>query len=288
MPLADPWRFADPITEQPTREFYILADLLFDALDRKFEPHNTGMLEGPKVLRSWIELSQEAYRKHNGKVREVLQANQPPELFSYDNFTALARMWSLEGIPHVMVPVQPLLTPIWNFNQHSHAQDLKVIAEPPSASSTYATYIPALNRAGWYKFFFLEAMHGPENVCKLLPALCGDTYKPGVMNHPDLNKRDRGELPALQARAAQIQSFAIKRVCEEAKAAMARDSSHSAGAQDAPGAPQSSNTVQPGLEEEMNMLMYQIQQQANGAAVRAASDDVYTYKPGQGQPGGYV
>jgi hypothetical protein len=53
------------MTEQPTREFYILADLLFDALDRKFEPQNTGLLEAPKVLRSWMELTQDAHRKSN-------------------------------------------------------------------------------------------------------------------------------------------------------------------------------------------------------------------------------
>lgn len=63
LPLADPWRFADPITEQPTREFYMLADLLFEALDRKFEPQNTGLLEAPKVLRCWIELTEEAHGK---------------------------------------------------------------------------------------------------------------------------------------------------------------------------------------------------------------------------------
>jgi hypothetical protein len=63
LPLADPWRFADPMTEQPTREFYILADLLFDALDRKIEPQNTGLLEAPKILRSWLELTQDAYRE---------------------------------------------------------------------------------------------------------------------------------------------------------------------------------------------------------------------------------
>jgi hypothetical protein len=63
LPLADPWRFADPITEQPTREFYILADLLFDALDRKFEPQNTGLLEAPKVLKCWNELTEEAHGK---------------------------------------------------------------------------------------------------------------------------------------------------------------------------------------------------------------------------------
>jgi hypothetical protein len=185
-----------------------------------------------------------------------------------------------------MVPVQSSLTPVWNFNQHSHAQDLKVIAEPPSASSTYTTYIPALNRAGWYKYFFLEAIHGPDDIYKLLPALCADVYKPGVMNHPDLNKRDRTEMPALQARAAQIQSYAIKRVLDEAKAAMARDA---AGPPQMHMAPLAATGAQRSSDEEMGALMSQIQQQANGAAVRAASDDVYTaYKPGQGNAGGYV
>jgi len=64
LPLADPWRFADPLTEQPTREFYILADLLFEALDRKFEPQNTGLLEAPKVLKVWVELNDEALGKY--------------------------------------------------------------------------------------------------------------------------------------------------------------------------------------------------------------------------------
>lgn len=63
-PYADPWRFADPLTELPTREFYAIADLLFEALDRKFEPQNTGMLEASKVLRSWVDLSEDATRKH--------------------------------------------------------------------------------------------------------------------------------------------------------------------------------------------------------------------------------
>jgi hypothetical protein len=123
----------------------------------------------------------------------------------------------------MMVPCQPMLTPNWTFNQHSHAQDLKVISDPPTSMSTYATYMPALNRAGWYKFFFLEIMHAPEDIGDLIPVLCADTYKPGVLNHPDLNKRDRSALPALQARAAEIQTYAIGRVCEETKTAMTVD-----------------------------------------------------------------
>lgn len=140
-------------------------------------------------------------------------------------------MWSLEGIPHIMVPCQLALCPIWNFHQQSHAQELKVSAEPPTPMSTYATYMPALNRPAWYKFFFLEVMQAPEDIGDLIPLLCAETYRPGVLNHPDLNKRDKGIIPALQARASAIQTFAIGRVCEETKAAMSVDPDLSAAHQ---------------------------------------------------------
>ena len=122
-----------------------------------------------------------------------------------------------------MVPCQRNLFPNWNFNQHSHAQDIKVILNVPTPMTAYATYMPALNRAGWYKFFFLEMMHAPEDIGDLLAALCADTYKPGVLNHPDLDKRDKTDVPALRARAAEVQTYAIGRVCEETKVAMAVD-----------------------------------------------------------------
>jgi hypothetical protein len=65
LPLADPWRIADPSTELPTREFYILADLLFDGLDRGYEPANTGLVEASKMLASWRaqQLPDEVARK---------------------------------------------------------------------------------------------------------------------------------------------------------------------------------------------------------------------------------
>lgn len=65
MPLADPWSIADAHTELPTREFYMIADLLFDALDKRFEPKNTGLLEATKVLESWRaqDMAEEAARK---------------------------------------------------------------------------------------------------------------------------------------------------------------------------------------------------------------------------------
>ncbi|KAL1797976.1 hypothetical protein ACET3X_004582 [Alternaria dauci] len=206
VPLADPWRFADPATEVPTREFYILADLLFDALDRRFEPRHTGVLEATKIIGSWVKLSDDACR-----------------LFSYRSYSAFAKMWSLEGIPHMMVPCQPDLAPKWNFNQHSHAQEVKVKGEVPTAMTGYTTYMPALNRAGWYKFFFLEMMHAPEDIDDLIPAHCADWYKPGVLNHPDLDKRDKTDVPALRARAAELETYAVRRVCEETKVAMAVD-----------------------------------------------------------------
>ena len=59
-PLADPWKLANIVTETPTWEFYILADLLFDALDKKFEPRHTGLLEAPKVLGGWVRVTEDA------------------------------------------------------------------------------------------------------------------------------------------------------------------------------------------------------------------------------------
>ncbi|KAH7384180.1 hypothetical protein DE146DRAFT_217609 [Phaeosphaeria sp. MPI-PUGE-AT-0046c] len=267
LPLADPWRFADPITEQPTREFYILADLLFEALDRKFEPQNTGMLEAPKVLRSWIELTQDAYR-----------------LFSYNNYNALASMWSIEGIPHMMVPVQPTLTPVWNFNQHSHAQDLKINAMP---NMDYVTYLPALNRTGWYKFFFLEMLAGSDDLGKLLASVCADTYKPGVLNQPDLNKRDKSDIPALHARAAEIQGVAIRRACEEAGEAMSSPSVPPlASAHQAAHIPASSNSTQQASPGDMAMLMHEIQMASNDIAVASVAEG-QVYRPAPNQSGGY-
>jgi hypothetical protein len=63
--LADPWRFADAVTELPTREFFIIANLLYEALDRKFEPNGTGLLEASKMLESWkvLGFAEEAARE---------------------------------------------------------------------------------------------------------------------------------------------------------------------------------------------------------------------------------
>jgi hypothetical protein len=176
-------------------------------------------------------------------------------------------MWSLEGIPHMMVPVQPSLTPILHFNQHSHAQDLKVVTEP---QSTYAMYVPALNRAGWYKFFFLEMNAGSDDLGKLLTTLCPDTYKPGVLNQPDLNRRDKSDIPALRARAAEVQSVAIRRVCEEASAALMREQipSGTTGAQGSSGGTPAPNQQQ-GSAEEMARLMHEIQMASNDMAVQS-------------------
>ncbi|RMZ71361.1 BDH1-stereospecific (2R 3R)-23-butanediol dehydrogenase [Pyrenophora seminiperda CCB06] len=204
-PLGDPWRFANITTETPTREFYILADLLFDALDQKFEPRHTGLLEAPKVLGGWVRLTDDARR-----------------LFSYNSYSAFAKLWSLEGIPHMMVPCEAALAPNWKFDQGMHAREIQVSQDPPTSFSRYATYMPALNRAGWYKFFFLEMMHAPDDLEALVPALCADTYKPGVQ-HPDIHKRDRTEMGGLQSRAAAIKTFAMQRVCEETKATMTED-----------------------------------------------------------------
>ncbi|KAF2205695.1 hypothetical protein GQ43DRAFT_467959 [Delitschia confertaspora ATCC 74209] len=203
MPLADPWRIADPTTEQPTREFFIIADLLFDGLDRRCEPQNTGMLEASKILQSW---------KAQG------MANEVAELFAHDSFRAFGSLWALEGVPHFMVPCQPGLTPLWTAKPAP--ESLKLLPELPAQSSPYPTYMPALNRSGWYKYLFLELLGEPESLEKILPLFCADTYRPNGAHHPNLTRRDRGEPSGLNARANQIRTGAIARVCQETAAVM--------------------------------------------------------------------
>lgn len=113
--------------------------------------------------------------------------------------------------------------PIWNFDQLSQGQEIRVPAQTPNQSLSHATYMPALNRAGWYKFFFLETVHAPNDLSELMHKFCSDTYKPGVLQHPDFSKRERSESTSLQARAGELQTYAIARVCDETRFDMAAD-----------------------------------------------------------------
>ncbi|KAF1970947.1 hypothetical protein BU23DRAFT_537112 [Bimuria novae-zelandiae CBS 107.79] len=279
MPLADPWRFADAVTELPTREFYILADLIFDAIDRRFEPQNTGLLEASKVLESWRaqELPEEA-----------------AQLFAHDSYGTFAKIWSLEGVPHIMVPIQPSLMPTWNFQQQIHSQEMRIQEQTDLGSVTYITYMPALNRAGWYKYLFLNLLHQPEELEKLLGAFCADTYKPSILNQPDLQKRDKNESPGLVSRATAISTEAVSRVCQEVVAQMQGTSQQDAsqqgdGCQGEP-EPQPNNGGLTDADIAMKMHSLQIQRQFNnmmnhtvtqgGISFSSAAGNVY--KPNYG------
>jgi hypothetical protein len=209
-PLADPWRIADPATEQPTREFFIIADLLFDGLDRKCEPQNTGILEASKILQTW---NMQGFD------------DQAAELFRYESFSAFALLWTLQGVPHFMVPSQPSLTPSWTVETNHQA--LKIAPELPAPDISYPSYIPALNRAGWYKFLFLELVGEPELLEKMMPLFCSDTYKPNSPHHPDLARLEKNSDSHLSVRAKHIGSGAVGRVCEKVAAAMQQ--SHGGG-----------------------------------------------------------
>ncbi|KAL5455553.1 hypothetical protein PMIN06_004383 [Paraphaeosphaeria minitans] len=258
LPLADPWRFADPVTEVPTREFYMIADLVFDIIDRRFEPQNTGLLEASKVLESW-------------KAQQL--PDEAAELFAHDSYSAFGKIWSLEGVPHVMVPRQASLMPTWNFKPQMHSGEVK-LPDEMTLVSTYPTYMPALNRAGWYKYSFLNWLHQPEDLEKLLAAFCADTYyNPGILNQPDIQKRDKNESPALVSRATAISTTAVSRVCQEVVAQMqgsARDGRQGGGQGDATqGAPQvqSMGDVSD-ADAAVNMHSLQMQQQFNATRIQ--------------------
>lgn len=134
-------------------------------------------------------------------------------------------------------------------------QELKIPAGPAPANVAYPTYMAALNRAGWYKYCFLECNSEPEKLGKFLSTFCADTYKPDVLNQPDLQKQDRTEHAALKARAQAVEVEATKRVCEETAAAMQAAQRGSIGV-----------VQQPGMSEQelaLKMQSLQMQQQPN-------------------------
>jgi hypothetical protein len=119
-----------------------------------------------------------------------------------------------------MVPSQASLTPSWDFRAQLHSHEMVIPPLPVSETQAYPLYVPALNRAGWYKYLFLELIVEPEGLSKMMVAFCGDTYKPNVLNQPDLQKRDRTELTGLVDRASAIKNAAMTRVCQETAKAM--------------------------------------------------------------------
>lgn len=154
-----------------------------------------------------------------------------------------------------MVPCQPSLMPIWNFQQQSHSQEMAVAAESDLAKATYPAYMPALNRAGWYKFFFLDVIQDPESVEKTLPILCGDAYNPGVLNQPDFQKRDKTPLAALAARVTAIHTAALSRAYQDMTAQS--QGTHGAAAQAQPSGGMSQQ------EAALKLQSLQAQQQIN-------------------------
>lgn len=77
------------------------------------------------------------------------------------------------------------------------------------------TYVPALNRAGWYKFLFIDLLSRPETLERLLTAFCQDTYNPQALNQPDVHKWNRNEVPGLQERARSIVDASFRRVLSQ-------------------------------------------------------------------------
>lgn len=141
-------------------------------------------------------------------------------LFAHQSYGAFAKMWSIEGIPHVMVPCEGALTPIWNFDRVTHGQHVRV---GESSRGSQARYMPALNRAGWYSFLLVEAMRAPEELGKVVAAVCADRQPAGLVAKVDLNKLDRTVDPAVRARAGELRAYAIAQACDETRAAMGRD-----------------------------------------------------------------
>lgn len=104
-------------------------------------------------------------------------------------------------------------------------------------------YMPVMNRAGWYKSFFMDVVADPSYLDKMVGSFAWDTYRPGI-THPDLNKRDKScdKMP-LAERALQVGGL-WNRVCQETAVAMQAEKGAQAAADQAAAAVQSQQAFQ--------------------------------------------
>jgi hypothetical protein len=141
---------------------------------------------------------------------------------------------------------------------------MMILPSPAPETQAYPSYMPALNRAGWYKYFFLEMIVEPEGLNKTMAALCSDTYKPNVLNQPDLQKRDRTELTGLVGRASAIRNAAMTRVCQETAKAM--QVAREAGEKDSKGLVGQEQEQEQEQEIALKMQQLKLQQQMGDVA----------------------
>jgi hypothetical protein len=102
----------------------------------------------------------------------------------------------------------------------------------PSAATVDADreipYVPALSRAGWYKWLFFESLCEPSSLQEMVSGFCAESYKPGVLNQPDFAKQDKSEMADLAARATAIRSAAVVHVSKLLTAEMQNAQSQAA------------------------------------------------------------
>ena len=142
--------------------------------------------------------------------------------------------------------------------------------------------MPALNRAGWHKYLFVEVLGEPESLEKVLTLFCSDTYKPSSPLHPDMTRRDKSGDAVLGPRTNELRTNAMARVCQEIAAVMQQPtpggggggavSQESAGGMTAQEAALKMQSLQ--IQQQMNNTMNQSMVQG-GQSFSMAAGNVY-------------
>lgn len=175
----------------------------------------------------------------------------------------------------MILPYQPALVPQWEFQTPQHNHLLLIPSAFPGADSTYPAYMPVINRAGWYKAFFMDSVADPSYLDKMVGSFAWDTYRPGI-THPDLDRRDKShDKTPLTERAMQVRSL-WERVCKETAAAMQAEKNAQAAA-----AAQAADQAQQAAQADAQRAAAspdpaQPQPQANPADVKAGDQTVST------------
>jgi hypothetical protein len=158
--------------------------------------------------------------------------NTLTELFAHNNWQALSKIWSLEGIPHILMPTSPNLIPSYAcFTFPSAPSGVFHDAFPqfpetlPDENTPLPTYAPCLPYSSYVAFFFLELYDDPTALPRMVQKFCSSSYNPlpgAQTKHPDLANYNPAVPEALMQKYKDLRNAAVERALVEAGEDMAK------------------------------------------------------------------
>ncbi|KAH8724302.1 hypothetical protein GQ44DRAFT_773232 [Phaeosphaeriaceae sp. PMI808] len=151
-----PWSILIPGTEQASPQFIAYLSFLFDAIDQRFEPRNTGLLEAFKIVEFW----------------KLESPEQDHSMFIPDNYRLMGLLWGFCGAEHVMLPCDSKCRPATASSMVAPINPgMEIIFQGRNNSAGGLQFLPAMTRRGFVYWYFTDLCQNPSDVKKYMKAL---------------------------------------------------------------------------------------------------------------------